>query len=170
MIFTYFASSSLSKFCWHSSFNLVRGTCCLYCRYIFFVRIFVILFARNINAERKKTRHSIAVGEHNKKKKGKWKIVAKLEYNVNVQKQPPEVFLKICLKNLIIFIGKHVCWRCFPVNIAKFLRTIILENICKWLLLNVVSNNNEEQHLLAKLDKIAKRKIFKNAPVTESLF
>ena len=127
-------------------------------------------FCQKYQCRKKKTRHSIAVGEHNKKKKGKWKIVAKLEYNVNVQKQPPEVFLKICLKNLIIFIGKHVCWRCFPVNIAKFLRTIILENICKWLLLNVVSNNNEEQHLLAKLDKIAKRKIFKNAPITESLF
>ena len=39
-----------------------------------------------------------------------------------------QVFFKIdVLKNFAIFTGKHLCWslqhRCFPVNIAKFLRT-----------------------------------------------
>ena len=59
------------------------------------------------------------------------------------------------LKNLAIFTGKQLCWslifnkveikketllkkrlqdRCFPVNIAKFLKTSIFKNICKRLL------------------------------------
>ena len=54
---------------------------------------------------------------------------------------------KTVLKNFAIFTGRHLCWslfliklmdfrhRCFPVNIAKFLRTPILKNICEWLLL-----------------------------------
>ena len=55
------------------------------------------------------------------------------------QKQPPELFYKKgVLKNLAKFTGKHLCWsfffkkvaglslqhRCFPVNFAKFLRTL----------------------------------------------
>ena len=58
---------------------------------------------------------------------------------------------KAVLKNLPIFTGKHLYlslflikfikkWlqrRCFSVNIAKFLRTSIIKNICKRLLLNV---------------------------------
>ena len=62
-------------------------------------------------------------------------------------------YKKAVLKNLAIFIGKHLSWslsfnenaglqsfgfikkrlqyRCFVVNIAKFLRTLVLENICK---------------------------------------
>ena len=40
------------------------------------------------------------------------------------------------------------------MNIAKFLRTRILKNICERLLLNVVFNSNDEQHLLIKLDEI----------------
>ena len=68
------------------------------------------------------------------------------------QKQPPEVmfYKKVVFKLFTIFTGKHLCWslfqikllafkrlqhRCFPVNIANFLRTSILKNICKWLLL-----------------------------------
>ena len=58
------------------------------------------------------------------------------------------------LRNFAIFTGKHLCWRlfliklqkrkvikkklqhrCFPVNIAKFLTTPILKNICERLLL-----------------------------------
>ena len=53
----------------------------------------------------------------------------------------------------MIFTGKHLCWslqasdfikerlqhRFFPVNIAKFLRTFILNKIFKWLLLLVLS-------------------------------
>ena len=57
-----------------------------------------------------------------------------------LQKQPPEVFCKKgVLNNFTIFTGKLLCWRlehtCFPVNIAKFLRTLILKNICEQLLL-----------------------------------
>ena len=69
-----------------------------------------------------------------------------------------QMFFKIgVLKNFAVFIGKHLCWslffnrvadfrpatilkkrlehKCFPVNIAKFLRTPILKNICERLLL-----------------------------------
>ena len=64
---------------------------------------------------------------------------------------------KALLKNIAIFTGKHLCWslflikledlracnfikerlhhRCFPVDIVKFLRTSILKNIHKQLLL-----------------------------------
>ena len=51
---------------------------------------------------------------------------------------------KLFLKNSQLFTGKHLCWslffqhRRFPVNITKFLRTPILKNICKWLLLNIL--------------------------------
>ena len=34
------------------------------------------------------------------------------------------------------FIRKILQHRCFPVNIAKVLRTPVLKNICEWLLLN----------------------------------
>ena len=78
-----------------------------------------------------------------------------------LQKQSPEVFYKkAVLKDFAIFTGKYMCWclifiedtrrqasnfikkklrhECFLVNIAKTtkkLRTPILKNICKWLLL-----------------------------------
>ena len=73
------------------------------------------------------------------------------------QKQPPEVFYKkALLKNFAIFTGKYLCWslflikllafraatikkrlqhKCLPVNIAKYLRTPLLKNICECLLL-----------------------------------
>ena len=74
------------------------------------------------------------------------------------QKQPPEVFYKkAVLKNFAIFTGKHMCWnlfliklqairltsllkrdsniRYFPVNIVKFLRAPIFENVRERLLL-----------------------------------
>ena len=61
---------------------------------------------------------------------------------------------KAFLNNFAIFTGKHLCWslfsitlhhgfipatflkkriqqRCFPVSVAKFLRTLILKNTCK---------------------------------------
>ena len=57
------------------------------------------------------------------------------------------------LKNVAIFIGKHLCWsvfsikkgsilkrlqhRCFPVNFAKFLGTSMSKKISKWLPLNL---------------------------------
>ena len=40
-----------------------------------------------------------------------------------------------CLK-VYSFIKKRLQYRCFPVNIAKFLRTSILKNICQQLLLD----------------------------------
>ena len=65
---------------------------------------------------------------------------------------------KAVLKNFAMFIGKNLSWSvflvklfqhgCFPVNIAKFLRTPVLKNIWEWLLLKVVFKSNEEQHLL----------------------
>ena len=74
----------------------------------------------------------------------------------DLQKQPPQVFCKKrCSKlNFANFTGKHLCWslkayneketikkrlqlRCFPVNIANFLRIPILKNICCLLLLNL---------------------------------
>ena len=45
------------------------------------------------------------------------------------------------LKNLAIFTGKNLCWSiflmCFPVNIAKFLRTAFLKKHLWWLLLSL---------------------------------
>ena len=76
---------------------------------------------------------------------------------------------KAVLKNIAIFIRNYLHWTlfstelfqhsCFPVNIAKFLRTPSLKNIYEWLLLNVVFNSNEEQHLRAKLDEMVQDKI-----------
>ena len=55
-------------------------------------------------------------------------------------------YKKAVLTNFAILIRKHPCWslflikfqvfrqKCFPVNIAKFLRTPILKNICERLL------------------------------------
>ena len=87
------------------------------------------------------------------------------ENDINVQKQPLEVFYKkklflkfcnICRKKpeFSLFLIKLFQHRCFPVNIAKFLRTPILKNIFKQLLLNVAFNSNEEKHLLSKLDEM----------------
>ena len=69
------------------------------------------------------------------------------------QKQPPEAFYKkAVLESFAIFTRNHQCWsfflikasnffkkrlqhRCFPVNIAQFLRTPTLKNVCDQLLL-----------------------------------
>ena len=57
---------------------------------------------------------------------------------------------KAVLKHFEIFIGKHLCCnfiknrlqnRCFSVNIAKFLRTPTLKNICQRLLLSPEYNS-----------------------------
>ena len=40
------------------------------------------------------------------------------------------------------------------MKIAKFLKAPILKKTCKQVLLYVVFNSNEEQHLLAKLEEI----------------
>ena len=42
--------------------------------------------------------------------------------------------------------------RCFPVNIAKFLRTPILKNICELLLLLIVIFLQENNHIHCCLD------------------
>ena len=53
---------------------------------------------------------------------------------------------KVVLKKFAIFTGKHLCWsslfntkrlqdRCFPVNIAKFLRALMLKNLRERLIL-----------------------------------
>ena len=46
------------------------------------------------------------------------------------------------------FIKKRLQQRCFPVNIAKFLRTPILKNICERLLLESSRSNSKTQNLL----------------------
>ena len=69
------------------------------------------------------------------------------------QKQPPEAFYKkIVFESFAIFTRNHQRWsfflikvcnfikkrlqhRCFPVNIAQFLRTPTLKNVCDQLLL-----------------------------------
>ena len=48
------------------------------------------------------------------------------------------LFIKAAATNLLGFRKKETpTHRCFPVKFAKFLRTLILKNICKWLLLYV---------------------------------
>ena len=52
-----------------------------------------------------------------------------------IKQQPPDVFYeKTVIKNFAKFTEKYLYWSlfrhgCFPLNIAKFLRTTILENI-----------------------------------------
>ena len=66
-----------------------------------------------------------------------------------------------CPEAATVFKEKHLCWnfffiKLFPVNIAKFLRAIILKNICERLLMIVIFNGYKEQRLLAKLDEWGK--------------
>ena len=78
-----------------------------------------------------------------------WFFTGKFTNFLQKQKQPVEVFCKKgVLKYFAIFTWKHLCWslfaglqacnfikrlrhRCFPVNIAKFLRISISKNIWK---------------------------------------
>ena len=82
-------------------------------------------------------------------------------FTMNNKKQPPEVFYnKAVLKNFSTLTGKYMrsslflikLWhfrsatkrlqhRCFLVNIAKFLKKLILKKICERLLLNNVKRN-----------------------------
>ena len=70
-----------------------------------------------------------------------WKICGDLVHfaenytTTYLQKQPfADILLKHVLKNFEIFTWKHLCWSlfsiklqaCFPVNIARFLRTALL--------------------------------------------
>ena len=94
---------------------------------------------------------------------------------------------KAVFKNLAIFTGKHLVWslflyensglhackfikerlqhRCFPVNIAKFLRTFFLNNICEWLseyfptwINNITSKIWSEEKIFSKTNKKEKEK------------
>ena len=80
-----------------------------------------------------------------------------------------QMFFKIgVLKNFAIFTGKHLCWslfliqlqaqaqackfirkrlqhRCFPVNIAKFLKTASFTEHLQWLLLHLISQFLNEE-------------------------
>ena len=50
-----------------------------------------------------------------------------------------------------VVIQKRFQHRCFPVNIAKFLRTPILKNICEWLLLVILESlDQQEKHSVAQ--------------------
>ena len=77
---------------------------------------------------------------------------------ITLRSSHSKCFVKAVLKNFVIFVGKHLRWilflkklqtfglqatdlklyksEYFPVNIPKFLRTLILKNICRRLLLD----------------------------------
>ena len=98
---------------------------------------------------------------------------------------------KAVLKNFAIFTEKHLRWslflnknaglqswnfikkrlqhRFFPVNIAKFLRAPVLENICEWLFKpfptwasNITSNMGIEENIFSKTKKQKKKKNIQN--------
>ena len=82
--------------------------------------------------------------------------------NWNLQKKPHEVFYKeAALSNFAIFTGKHlmacnyikkrVQHKCFPVSIAKYLRTPILKIICERLLLHLFLIKARDPSAAAKL-------------------
>ena len=89
-----------------------------------------------------------------------WREMGQRASSQNVQKQPGEVFFekrysekfcnihrktsvleslfhKVAALKACSFNKKRIQHRCFPVNIAKFLRAPILKNICERLLLSV---------------------------------
>ena len=103
------------------------------------------------------------------------------------QKQPPEAFYKKAIsKNFTKFTGKHLCWsyvliklqtfqtsnfvnkrhqhRCFPANIANFLRTPILKIICERFLLKRCNARTEmlhtEMEVISYFIKVSLRKTF----------
>ena len=51
--------------------------------------------------------------------------------------------LEPLFNNLFLFITKRLEHRCFPVNIAKLLKTSILKDICERLLLNFIDSKKE---------------------------
>ena len=95
-------------------------------------------------------------------------------FTMNNKKQPPEVFYKkAVLKNFSILTGKYLCSslflikfaplqisnflkkrfqrRCFSVNIAKFLKKLILKKICERLLLNNVKRNYSSMKIVKQV-------------------
>ena len=82
-----------------------------------------------------------------------WPLISE-EYSIFRNSQRRCSLNKAVFKDFAIFTGKQLCWshflrqackfienglqhNCFPVNIAKFLRTVTLKNICKRLPLNI---------------------------------
>ena len=82
-----------------------------------------------------------------------WPLISE-EYSIFRNSQRRCSLNKAVFKDFAIFTGKQLCWshflrqackfienglqhNCLPVNIAKFLRTLTLKNICKRLPLNI---------------------------------
>ena len=71
-----------------------------------------------------------------------------------------QIFFKIgALNSFTIFTGKHLCWslfkafnvinkrlqhRCYPVNIAKFLRAAFFIEHLRWLLLDIIFHKKRD--------------------------
>ena len=73
-------------------------------------------------------------------------------------------FNKIAFLKAGYFILKRLQQRCFPMNIAKFLGTPILKNICKQLLLYILSlNQRSEKWKIHKSDDLISG-IFRSSP------
>ena len=51
------------------------------------------------------------------------------------------LFNKVTVLRACDFIKKSLQHRCFPVIIAKFMRTPIPKNICEWLVLNALTTD-----------------------------
>ena len=118
-----------------------------------------------------------------------WCFPGKFRNFLEEQKQLPEVFCKRdVLKNFAIFTEKRLCWKlffnkvaasscviqhcsfikmiiqhmCFSVNIAKFLKTLILKNICEELFLKKLSASVlalllNEDYLLTSYELVSKK-------------
>ena len=149
MIFTYFTFSSSLKFSWHSSFNLAWSTCSFYWCSIF---SFKYLWSKYISAEGK-THVILLLLVNIRKYKKMIKTFRNSRWSCSIKEAVLNIFAIFIRKNLIwsLFLTKLFEPRYFPVNIVNILRTPILKNVCEWLLLYVVFNSNEEQHLLVKL-------------------
>ena len=73
-----------------------------------------------------------------------WKIL--LQNVSNIPRKAPmleSLFNKVSGLQAWSFIRKRLQHRCFHVNIAKYLRTPILMNICQQLLLNFIASNGK---------------------------
>ena len=76
-----------------------------------------------------------------------------------------QMFFKIgILKNFAIFTGKHLCLRlkhrCFPVNVAKFLRTAFFIEHIWWLLLILIKRRCILNGTLMQISKSPYRLVF----------